>query len=683
MLDYQTAEIRNIALAGSSGAGKTMLVEALCLAAKKISHRGLISKGTTVCDYLPRERELQHSLKTAVVNLDFGGAHLNLLDTPGAPDFLGRALAVLPAVETVAIVIDAVAGPDPTARVMMEWTRARGLARIIVVNRIDAPGADPPRCLNQIQTLFGNSCLPLNLPAARGTQVEDCFFTARGRPTDFSSVTDAHTRLIDQVIEVDDALMALYLEQGEELSPTQLHAPFEQALRDGHLVPVCFCAAERGAGIEALLDAFVRLMPNPREGNPPPFYNGTDDNAHQIVVTGDATGHVVAHIFKVSIDPFIGRVCVMRIHQGTVRKDSQLFINDARKPFRVGHLFKLHGRETYEIEIGVPGDICAVAKIDDIEFNAVLHDSHDEDQIHLRAPVLPRPMHGLALAPKSRGDEQRVSDALRKVAAEDPSVVVEHHHTLNETVLRGLGELHLRVLLEDLRDRFHVEVQTSPPKIPYREAIKGEAEGHYRHKKQTGGAGQFGEVFLRIKPLPEHEGFRFVDDTVGGAIPRQFLPAVEKGVRQALQDGVIAGYQLHGIEVSVYDGKYHPVDSKEIAFVTAGRKAFVEAVRNAQPFMLEPIVTVEVTTAPAKVGDITTDLATKRARIQHTDMQVSGLSVITAEVPLAELNGYQSRLKSLTGGDGNYTLRFSRYGAVPSKTMHELVAAFKPSERDE
>ncbi len=683
MSGYTTTDIRNIALVGASGSGKTTLIEVLSVAAKRIAQRGHVGKGTTLCDYLPQERALQHSLKAAFVDVDHGGVHLNLIDTPGSPDFVGRALAVLPAVETVAVVVNAATGPDMTTRLFMDWAAARGLDRLIIINRIDTPGAAPADCLRQVQQAFGAECLPLNLPAAQGARVEDCYFTPSGGATDFSSVAAAHTQLIDQVVEVDDALMALYLEQGELLSPTQLHAPFEQALREGHLIPVCFCAAETGVGIEALLEVFVQLMPNPTEANPPPFYNGTDDDAHRIVSSGSPSGHVLAHVVKLAIDPFVGRLGVLRVHQGTLRKDMQLFVNDARKPFKLGHLYKLRGRETIEIETAIAGDLCAIAKVDSLAFDAVIHDSHDEDKIHLRAPTLPVPMHGVALTPKSRGDEQRVSDALHKIAAEDSSLRIEYHHALNETVLYGMGELHLRVVLDDLRERFHVQVQTAPPKIPYRETISVEAQGHYRHKKQTGGAGQFGEVYLRIRPLPGFEGFRFLDETVGGTIPRQFLPAVEKGVRQALQDGVIAGYALQGIEVAVYDGKSHAVDSKEIAFVTAGRKAFTAAVRNAQPLVLEPLVDVEITTTATSVGDITADLATKRARILRTDMLASGLNLICAEVPLAELNGYQARLKSLTSGSGQFTQRFNRHEPVPAKIQAELIASFRPRARED
>ncbi len=681
MPQYATDDIRNIALAGASGAGKTSLIEALCTATGRIPQRGLISRGTTVCDYLPRERELQHSLKATLVSLDHLGHHFNLLDTPGAPDFVGRALAVLPAVETVAVVVNAVTGPDATTRLFMEWAGARGLDRILIINRIDAPGAAPAKCLQQLVELLGPECLPLNLPAQQGRAVVDCYFKPQDAHPDFSTVAEAHTRLIDQVVEVDEALMALYLEQGEALSPAQLHNPFEQALREGHLLPVCFCSAESGAGIPELLKIFRELMPNPTEGNPPPFYNGIDDDAHRVRVTGAAQDHVLAHVFKINIDPFIGRVSIVRVHQGTMRKDMQLLVNDAKKPIRVAHLFKLHGRETFEIEQALPGDLCALAKFDEIEFDAVLHDSHHEDQIHLRPITLPRPMHGIALTPKARGDEQRVSDALRKLAAEDPSLKVEHHAALNETVLRGMGDLHLRVVLEDLKARFHVVVNTAPPKIPYHETVSQGAEGHCRHKKQTGGAGQFAEVFLRIKPLPGFEGFRFMDDTVGGSIPRQFLPAIEKGVRQAMHEGVIAGFEMHGIEVSVYDGKHHPVDSKEIAFTTAGRSAFVEAVRRANALVLEPLVIAEISAPPAAVGDITADLAGRRARIQGTDTQGSH-AAITAEIPLAELNGYQARLKSLTAGSGSYAIRFNRYEAVPAKIQAELVSAHRDRHTD-
>src|SRR5690606_27710522 len=359
-------------------------------------------------------------------------------------------------------------------------------------------------------------------------------------------------------------------------------------------------------------------FPTRRSSDLPAFLKGEGARAVPVEVAPDPARHVIAHVFKVSIDPFVGRLGVFRIHQGTVAKDSQLFIGDGRKPFKVGHLLKLQGKDHVEIAKGIPGDICAVAKVEDLHFDAVLHDSHDEDHIHLKSISFPPPMYGLAVETKSRGDEQKISDALHKLQAEDPSLVVEHHASLNETVIRGLGDLHLRIVLEKLRDRYNGEVDTRPPRIPYRETITAKAEGHHRHKKQTGGAGQFGEVFLRVEPLPRGAGFEFVDEVVGGVIPRQFIPAVEKGVRQALESGALAGYPMQDIRVTVYDGKHHPVDSKEVAFITAGKKAFLDAFRKAKPVVLEPIVEIAVTVAGGAVGDITADLSSRRGRINNT-----------------------------------------------------------------
>lgn len=680
---YTTNDIRNIALVGAAGAGKTMLVEALFAAAGAIKQKGEIARGTTICDYLPQEQALKHSLDSAVVSLDVQGRHLNIIDTPGAPDFIGRALSVLPAVETVAVVVDARSGPDITARRMMQWARNRGLDRIVIVNHIDEAAQGLEACLAKIRDVFGPECLPLNLPARRGAEVVDCFFKPNGAGTDFSSVEQAHTEIIDQVVEVDDQLMELYLEQGEEITLDQLHDPFEKALREDHLVPVCFASAESDAGIAELLDVFCKLMPNPAEGNPPDFFRGEGDAGEPVHFSPDPNGHVLAHTFKVNIDPFIGRLGIFRIHQGTVSKDSQLVVGDARRPFRVAHLLKLRGGQTDEVDAGVPGDICAVAKVEEIEFDTVLHDSHDDDEIHLRSIDLPTPMQGVALTAKSRGQEQKLSDALAKLRAEDPSIVIEHNHAQNQTIMRAVGDLHLRVLLEGLQERFNVEVETSPPKIAYRETVQAPAEGHYRHKKQTGGAGQFGEVWLRIKPLPRGEGFRFVDEVVGGAIPRQFIPAVEKGVRQAMEQGVVAGFPLQDIEVAVHDGKHHAVDSKEIAFVTAGKRAFMEAVRSANPVVLEPIVSVEIVSPAANVGDITGDLSSRRGRINETTANEDGTSGISALVPLAELDGYQSQLRAMTAGAGTFSVEFSHYDPVPARTQKELAEAYKPTESED
>ncbi len=392
---------------------------------------------------------------------------------------------------------------------------------------------------------------------------------------------------------------------------------------------------------------------------------------------------MIAHVFKVTIDPFVGKLGVFRVHQGTVRPGSQLLVGDGRKPIKIAHLFRLLGKDHVEATNAVPGDICAVAKVDELHFDAVLHDSHDEDHFHLKSIAFPPPMLGVAIEPERRGEEQRLSDSLHKLVAEDPCVRVEHHAALNETVLYGMGDLHLRVLLERMTERYGVHVKTHPPSIPYRETITRKADGHCRHKKQTGGAGQFGEVYLRIEALARGGGFEFKDEVRGGTIPGQFIPAVEKGVRQVLTEGAIAGYPLHDVRVIVYDGKHHAVDSKEVAFVSAGRKAFIDAIQKASPIVLEPIVRVEITSPATSMGDITGDLATKRARISGNNSLPGGRVSINALVPLAELNGYQSRLKSLTGGEGTFTMDLSHYDPVPPKKQQELAEAFKPKEEQE
>ena len=679
-MPYATADIRNIAFVGQAGAGKTLLAEALLAQSGAIRAKGSLERGTTVCDFDPQEKSQQHSLDAAICGFESDGRRVNIIDTPGYPDFLGRSLVSLEAVETAVIVVNATNGVEPMTQRMMEFARARRLCRLIVVNKIDSREARTQQVLEEIREVFGRNCLPLNLPADGGQAVVDCFFQPHGKAADFSSVEEAHTEIIDQVVEVDEKLMELYLEQGEELSPEQLHDPFEQALREDHLVPICFCSAETGAGIPELMDVLLRLMPNPAEGNPPPFLKGEGPAAERVKVSPDPDKHVVAHVFKISIDPFVGKLGIFRVHQGTVKAGAQLFVGDARKPVKIAHIYQLQGKEHVEIPEAIPGEICAVPKIDELHFDAVLHDSHDEDHYHLKSVAFPPPMLGLAIRPEKRGDEQKLSEALHRMVAEDPCVRVEHHAAQNETVLYGLGDLHLRVMLQRMSERYGVGVQTNPPSVPYRETITRPAEGHHRHKKQTGGAGQFGEVYLRVEPLERGAGFEFVDDVVGGAIPGQFIPAVEKGVRQVLTEGAIAGFELQDVRVSVYDGKHHAVDSKEVAFVAAGRKAFIAAIREAGPIVLEPVVKVTVSTPAESIGDVTSDLSTRRARINGQDMLPGGRAQISAMVPLAELQDYLSRLKAITGGEGTYTMDLSHYDPVPARKQQELISAFKPQE---
>ncbi|MBN8884577.1 MAG: elongation factor G [Rudaea sp.] len=683
---YTTEGIRNIALVGHSAAGKTTLLEALLHAGGAIQIPGSIERGTTVSDHDPLEKQRQHSLNASIASIDSGDCHINLIDTPGSQDFRGPTLTALAAVETCAVVVNAHAGIEYGTHRMMHHAKQRGLARVIVVNKID--GGNPRALVEQLREAFGTECLPINLPAQGSKTVVDCFFkpdaAAHGGVADFDSVAAAHQRIIDQVVEINESVMGRYLDAGEEsLSGAELHDAFEQCLREGHLVPICFVSARTGAGVREFLHIIEKLFPNPLEGNAPPFVKGVGAAATPIEAKPDANAHAIADVFKIVNDPFVGKLSVFRVYQGTIRKDSQLFVDDGKKPFKVGHLFKLKGKDYVEIDQAIPGDIAAVAKVEEIHFDAVLHDSHDEDQIHLAPLAFPQPMFGLAVEPAHKGHEQKLAQSLHKLAEEDPCFRYEHNKELNESVIRGLSDLHLRLMLERLKERYGVEVKTRPPRIAYRETVATRAEGHHRHKKQTGGAGQFGEVYLRIEPLPRGTGFEFVDEVKGGTIPGQFLPAVEKGVRFVLEHGAIAGYQMQDVRVIVYDGKYHTVDSKEVAFVAAGKKAFLDAVAKANPQVLEPIVNLEVFVPDAHVGDVTGGLAGKRAQINGTDALGAGELVIRAQAPLAEVADYQTELKSMTGGKGRYAIEFSHYDAVPLQVQKKLVEAYKPKHDDE
>ncbi|HJT61450.1 MAG TPA: elongation factor G [Burkholderiales bacterium] len=686
-MPHSIKRIRTIALVGQSGSGKTSLAEALLAKAGAIPAAGSVERGTTVGDYTPLEKQLQHSLKLAVCSFDVKGndsaTKVHLLDTPGYPDFLGHALPALAAVETAAVVINAQNGIEMMSGRFLQAAAARGLDRLIVVNKIDADNVDLQGLLGRIQEAFGKECLPLNLPAAGRSKVSDCFFAPSGE-ADFSSVDEAHRRLVDQVVEVDEKLMEKYLEKGE-VSPEELHEPLERALREGHLIPVVFVSAKTGAGIAELLDVIVELLPNPTEGNPPSYTvtksgNGGDTELQPVP---DPGRHVLAHVFKIEIDPYIGRLAVFRVHQGRLTPGMQLYVGEGRKPIKPGHLYVLRGKTQTEVKEAIPGDICAIAKVDEIHFDHILHDSAEDAHVHARPLELPVPVFGLAVQPKKRGDEQKVSDVLHKILAEDPCFRIEHNSQANETVMRGLGEMHLRTILEKMSSQYKLELDTRPPSIAYRETIGARAEGHSRHKKQTGGAGQFGEVFLKIEPLPRGKGFEFVDSVKGGAIPNQFIPSVEKGVRAVLDHGFLAGYPLQDVRVTVYDGKSHPVDSKDVAFVSAGRKAFLDALAKARPILLEPIVNVEITAPEERMGDIAGELSGHRAHIKGSDAPRPGLVQITAQAPLSELEHFPARLKSLTAGHGTYNLEFSHYEPAPPQLQQKLVAAHKPAAAEE
>ncbi|WP_144213765.1 elongation factor G [Shewanella donghaensis] len=676
MAEFTTEKIRNLAVLGHTNAGKSSLIEALLFSANAITLKGRVDKGTNHADFTAQEKSHRHSLEPSFLNLDFQHHHINLIDTPGLPDFIGRALLPLPGVESVLLVVNAATGIESVTKRAFKAARAQGKAVIIAINHLDGNEALVSDVMMDIQQQFGHRCLPVNLPSANGDDVVDCYFDGDlMTKTLFSDLQSARDELVDTVLEEDDKLMELYLDQGDSLTTEQLHAPLEVALRMGHLVPVCFTSAEQDIGISSLLQLLIKLMPSPLEANPPQFIKGFAENAQPIDVNQRADDHVLAHIFRVSIDPFLGRMGVFRLYQGTIEIGMKLFIGHGRKPFKVTNILKLQGDQHTSVNQAVPGDICAIAKIEELEVGAVLHDSHDEDEFHLPEFSLPKPIFGLAVSAKRRGDEQKISEVLHKLVAEDPSLQISRNEAEGQTVLQGQGDLHLQIALEKAQKLFNIDMETETPAIAYRETILGEASFRYRHKKQSGGSGQFGEVELKVEPLKRGQGFEFVSHVVGGSVPTQYIPAVEKGIKEAMVEGELGGFPVQDIRVTVLDGKHHSVDSKEIAFVMAGKKAFIEAVKLAQPVILEPIVQMSICVSQHHVGDITADISSERGMVCGTQADSNGMVTVEVEVPLANVSHYSTRLKSMTGGEGQFSMSFSRYDVQPKQVVKPLAVS--------
>ncbi|MFW6042027.1 MAG: elongation factor G [Guyparkeria sp.] len=675
-------DIRNIILLGHGGAGKTTLGEAMLYSAGVTTRLGSVNEGTSILDSSEIEKEREHSVDPSLAYVEHAGKTINLIDAPGYPDFVGGAIGPMNGADLAVVVVSATAGIEVNTRRLLKTAQSLGMPVALVINKIDGENVDLGRLVSDITEMFGTACKPFTLPAEGGKSVVDVFASEDGS-ADFGDVGDAHTELVENIIEADEELMEAYL-GGEDVPAEKLASAVSAAMREGTLIPMFFTAAREEVGVKEFMDALAKYLPGPGVIAGPPVKAGEDTEqgeAEEVEVTADPDQPLIAQAFKITTDPFVGKLAWIRILQGTADPDTQYHLRDEKKSVKMAHLFKVQGKDTVEVQKAVAGDIIALAKVEEITYGDVLHT--DNTPMFRDVPPAPTPMYSLAIEPKSRGDETKISGALSKLTEEDATFSAGRDNQTSETVISGIGDLHLRVILTKMKQRFDLDVETKPPKIPYKETILAKAEGHHRHKKQTGGAGQFGEVYLRVEPLERGEGFEFVNDLFGESIPRQFLPAIEKGIQEALHEGAIAGYPMQDIRVSVYDGKHHPVDSKEVAFKTAGKRAFIDAIQKAKPTLLEPIVDMEITVPADHMGDITSDLAGRRGRIQGQEMLPGNQAVIRAQVPLAEVMQYNSQLRSVTGGQGSYSMEFSRYEPVPSNVQQQIIAKAQQAEQEE
>jgi len=660
-------DTRNIALLGHGRSGKTTLAESALFAAKVVSRQGTVGDKNTVSDFADDERERGHSIDATLVHAPWKGKDLNIVDTPGYPDFVGQALRGLDAADCAVIVVHAYDGVLLNTRRLFKAAGDRRIPRIIVVNRCDADNIDLGSLGKALDGLCGTAGKAVTVPDAFGPSV------TRVRSVFGDASADLKEGFVEAAVEADDEMMEKYLEAGE-VSDEDLHRVIPLALKAGTLVPVFHTVADKGIGVPELLDFIAEYGPSP-VGRVI-----ADADGNEIVCAAD--GPLRALCFKVMFERQAGRIAFLRIFSGSIRSGDAAVLARTDETLKIGHPARFQGSQKTEIEQAGIGDLVALPKVDNVVIGDTLH--APGQPVKIRVLPLPMPMVGLAVQPKSRGDETKLARELERITGADPSLEAERVAATNELVVRGLSTLHLDIALKRMAKN-GVEVDTSIPRVAYRETINGRADGHYRHKKQTGGAGQFGEVYLKVEPMPRGapDPLDYVDEVVGGAIPRQYLPAIEKGIRQKMAEGVVAGYPVVDVRVRVYDGKYHDVDSKEIAFVIAGRNAFADAIQKAHPVLLEPVVNVEIEIPSRFMGDITSDLNTRRARI--TGMDTAGDSqIIKATAPLAEMQTYSTQLRSITAGEGSFHMEFSHYDVVPGNVAQTVIArAEKKKHEDE
>lgn len=669
---------------GHGGTGKTTLVEALLFEAGAIDRLGRVDDGNATTDYDPEEIRRKHSINLALAPLQWRGYKVNLLDVPGYPDFVGEVASALRVVEGALLVVDGVSGVEVQTERGWQLVTNRGIRCIAVVNRLDRENSSFTRAVESLQSRFSATFLPIHLPIGTANAFSGIVdllsmqaFVLEGEkkataPIPADLVDQARTlreKIVEVAAETDDTLVEKYLESGE-LSPEEVMRGLRAAVLSGRVVPVVACSALRTIGVASLLDAIVSLLPSPAEAGKVAAVR--PDGGKEIVLSPAEEGPLTALVFKTMADPYVGKLSYFRVYTGVLHADSQVYNASKGKVERVGTLFFLRGKHQEPTNQVVAGDIGVVAKLTETGTGDTL--ASKEEPLLLPSIEFPRPLLSMAVEPKSKADEDKMGTALHRLAEEDPTLHVHRDVEMKQTIVSGMGEVHLEVVVERLKRKFGVDVTLSLPRVPYRETIKGTAKAQGRYVRQTGGRGQYGVCFIEVEPLPRGAGFEFVDKIFGAAIPNQFIPSVEKGVRKAMEEGVLAGYPLVDLRVILYDGKHHPVDSSDIAFQIAGSLALKEAVQQAGLVLLEPIMSLEVRVPDDLTGDVIGDLNARRGRILGMEPQGDGTTVVKALVPQAEVLRYSSDLRSLTGGRGSFEMAFSHYEEVPPHVAEKVIA---------
>jgi len=678
MGQYETKDIRNVAFVGHGASGKTSLVEGILFKAGATKRLGSVDDGTSISDFDPEEKERKTTIDSSILHCSWQGREINIIDTPGYPDFINGSIGALSAVETAVIVIAATSGIQVNTQKMWDIAGDAGLARVVVIAKMDGDNIDFPALLDSIQNTFGEECIPLMLPIGHGSGfkgVVDILNLPDEVPGDvIGDVSGNREKLVEAIVSVCDEQLEKYLD-GQEINVETLQGCLSTAVASGSIVPVLCCENKGSLGVEEIVGVIAKSTPSPEKGLARMCVSVEGEGEEkEIEIEVSKSAPFSAQVFKSITDPFVGKLSFFRVYSGELKNHPEVYNVRTEKNEKIGHMFKTFGKEQQEINGAIPGDIVTISKVEDISVSDTLCDPHVK--VKFKDIKFPNPMASLAIEPKSRGAEQKISETLHRLVVEDSTFKVSRDVQTHELVVTGMSNLHLDVILSRLKSRYDIDVESRQPKIPHKETITTKANAQYKHKKQTGGKGQYGEVYLRIEPLERGGGFEFATKIVGGAIPSQYIPAVEKGLRETIAKGILSKNPIVDVKVELYDGSFHNVDSSEAAFKIAASKAFNLAFNDAKPVLLEPVVNIEVTIPSEFMGDITGNLSSRRGRVQGMD-SFGDLQVLKASIPMDEVKNYETELKSMTGGRGSYTMELSHYDVVPSHLTQAIIAQAK------